>query len=231
MAGQGHGRASGSRPDREEVRAELSAHLEDKALDFQRIFPGLTEEEAQERAAAEMGDPVEIGKELAKIHRPWLGYLWRASQGLAGGALIWLVVVAVPLAWSWLNPRETETEESLWTYEAEIPFSSQGPVQAGGYTLQVEGVLQMEEGHDVGELALTWTAFSPLVWEEPTSHLYWRAEDNLGNVYFSHADLDMAHLCGRDLPICARHNLGALRLGLDGAVPGVERAREASGCV
>ena len=29
------------KPDREEVRAELSAHLEDKALDFQRIFPGL----------------------------------------------------------------------------------------------------------------------------------------------------------------------------------------------
>ena len=180
------------KPDREEVRAELSAHLEDKALDFQRIFPGLTEAEARERAVSEMGDPMEIGKELAKIHRPWLGYLWRASQVLAGGALIWLVVVAVPLAWSWLNPRETETEESLWTYEAEIPFSSQGPVQAGGYTLQVEGVLQMEEGHDVGGLALTWTAFSPLVWEEPTSHLYWRAEDNLGNVYFSHADLDMA---------------------------------------
>ena len=179
-------------PDRKEVRAELSAHLEDKALDFQRIFPDLTEDEARERAAAEMGDPMEIGKELARIHKPWLGYLWRASQVLAGGALIWLVVVAVPLAWSWLNPRETETEESLWTYEAEIPFSSQGPVQAGGYTLQVEGVLQMEEGHDVGELALTWTAFSPLVWEEPTSHLYWRAEDNLGNVYFSHADLDMA---------------------------------------
>ena len=156
-------------PDREEVRAELSAHLEDKALDFQRIFPGLTEAEARERAVSEMGDPMEIGKELAKVHRP-------AGVYMAG----------------WLNPRETETEESPWTYEAEIPFSSQGPVQAGSYTLQVEGVLQMEEGHDVGGLALTWTAFSPLVWEEPTSHLYWRAEDNLGNVYFSHADLDMA---------------------------------------
>ena len=101
-----------------------------------------------------MGDPEEIGKELARIHKPWLGYLWRASQGLAVAALIWLVAVAAPLAWNWLAPGEPETEESHWTYEAEIPFSSQGPVQAGSYTLQVEGVLQMEEGHDVGGLAL-----------------------------------------------------------------------------
>ena len=62
-------------PDRRAVRDELEAHLEDKALDFQRIFPGLPEAEAQERAAAEMGDPEEIGKELARIHKPWLGYL------------------------------------------------------------------------------------------------------------------------------------------------------------
>ena len=43
-------------PDRKEVRAELEAHLEDKALDYLRIFPDLTEEEARERAAAQMGD-------------------------------------------------------------------------------------------------------------------------------------------------------------------------------
>ena len=67
-------------PDRKEVRAELEAHLEDKTLDFQRIFPDLTEAEARERAVSEMGDPMEIGKELAKVHKPWLGYIWRASQ-------------------------------------------------------------------------------------------------------------------------------------------------------
>ena len=179
-------------PDRKAVRAALDGHLDDKIQDLQRIFPDLSAWEATQMALSGMGDPEEIGRELAKLHKPWLGYLWRASQVLAVAALIWLVAVAVPLAWNWLVPGEPETEESPWTYEAEIPFSSQGPVQAGGYTLQVEGVLQMEEGHDVGGLALTWTAFSPLVWEEPTSHLYWRAEDNLGNVYFSHADLGMA---------------------------------------
>ena len=76
-------------PDRKEVRAELSAHLEDKALDFQRIFPGLTEAEAQERASAEMGDPEEVGRELAKIHKPWLGYLWRASRVLIVLLVLW----------------------------------------------------------------------------------------------------------------------------------------------
>lgn len=180
------------KPDREAVRNELEAHLEDKALDFWRIFPAITMEEAWERAASEMGDPEEVGRELARLHKPWLGYFWRLSQMLLGAALVWLVVAAVPLAWNWLNPREPEAEASVWTYEAEIPFSSQGPVQAGGYTLQVEGTLKIIEENDVGELALTWTAFRPLVWEEPTSHLYWQAEDNLGNVYFSHADLDLA---------------------------------------
>ena len=46
--------------------------------------------EAGELALAQMGDPEEIGRELAKIHKPWLGYLWRFSQVL-------LAVVAVVL--------------------------------------------------------------------------------------------------------------------------------------
>ena len=75
-------------PDRKAVRRELWEHLEDKALDFQRIFPDLTEKEARERAAADMGDPVEIGKELAQLHRPWLGYLWRCSQAVLAVALL-----------------------------------------------------------------------------------------------------------------------------------------------
>ena len=71
-------------PDRRAVRSELSAHLEDKTLDFQRIFPDLTQEEAQDRAASEMGDPEEIGKELARLHKPLLGHAWLASKVLLG---------------------------------------------------------------------------------------------------------------------------------------------------
>ena len=82
-------------PDRKEVRAELEAHLEDKALDFQRIFPDLTEAEARERAVSEMGDPMEIGKKLAKVHKPWLGYLWRLSQWALGVVILVLVLTGV----------------------------------------------------------------------------------------------------------------------------------------
>lgn len=73
--------------DRKAVRAELGAHLEDKAADLQRIFPDMTAEEAEARAVKEMGDAAEIGRELAKLHRPWLGYLWTASRWAAGLAL------------------------------------------------------------------------------------------------------------------------------------------------
>ena len=72
------------KPDRKQVRKELEEHIEDKALDLQRIFPDMTREEAQERAVSNMGDPAEVGKELAKVHKPWLGYAWLASKVLLG---------------------------------------------------------------------------------------------------------------------------------------------------
>ncbi len=84
-------------PDREAVREELAAHLEDRAADLRRVFPEMTEEEARERAAGEMGDASEIGKALGKIHKPWLGWLWTASKILLGLALAVLVIQALLL--------------------------------------------------------------------------------------------------------------------------------------
>ena len=76
------------KPDREAVEAELREHIEDKTADLMRIFPDMNEEEARERALTQMGDPEEIGKELAKIHKPWLGYLWVASRVLLATLLL-----------------------------------------------------------------------------------------------------------------------------------------------
>lgn len=74
-------------PDREAVRSELAAHLEDKAAGLRRAFPDMEETEAQERALASMGDAEEVKFALAKVHRPWLGWLWRITQVLVYGAL------------------------------------------------------------------------------------------------------------------------------------------------
>ncbi len=82
-------------PDREAVRAELAEHIEDRAADFMRIFPDMEEKEAQERALAGMGDAWELKKELARVHRPWLGYLWRATQVLVWTALALILIAAL----------------------------------------------------------------------------------------------------------------------------------------
>jgi len=82
-------------PDRREVRKELEEHLEDKALDLRRIFPDMTEEEAQTRALAGMGDAEELKAALAKVHRPWLGYVWMASRVLIAVGVLWLLAIGM----------------------------------------------------------------------------------------------------------------------------------------
>ena len=43
-----------------------------------------------------MGDPKEIGRALARLHRPWLGWLWRLSQIALAWAVLWSLREAVP---------------------------------------------------------------------------------------------------------------------------------------
>lgn len=59
------------RPDREAVRWELEARFEDL-----REASGLEDEAAVEA----VGGPAAPAEELGRLHRPWLGYLWRVSR-------------------------------------------------------------------------------------------------------------------------------------------------------
>ena len=71
---------------------ELADHIADQAADCRRA--GMPEEEAARRAVAEMGDPVEVGRALDKLHRPrnrWglaLFLLLLLAAGLAAQALL-----------------------------------------------------------------------------------------------------------------------------------------------
>ncbi|KHL97253.1 hypothetical protein QW71_02540 [Paenibacillus sp. IHB B 3415] len=51
-----------------EIREELSGHFQDLMLERQQL--GATEEESQQYAIAQMGDPQVIGRDLHKIHKP-----------------------------------------------------------------------------------------------------------------------------------------------------------------
>lgn len=102
-------------PDRRAVSEELAAHLEDKAAGLRRIFPDMTEEEVWERATSEMGDPAEIGKALARLHKPWLGYLWRASKW--GAAILVVLLMAINL---FLSDHFQSYGYALWGRESTV---------------------------------------------------------------------------------------------------------------
>lgn len=139
-------------PDRKAVRAELQAHLEDKTADFRRIFPDMTGEEAEQRAVEEMGDAAEIGKELARLHKPWLGYLWQASRLCLLAVVLWLGALMWNSGWDlgFWRVESAFSEEaggvggflarSVFDTEevASAPLPRQQPVRQGGYTFTVE---------------------------------------------------------------------------------------------
>jgi len=83
------------RPDREVVEQELMEHMEDKQELLMRAR-GLSEQEAGLEAVRQMGDAREVGRELAAVHRPWLGWLWQASRVLLAA----LAVIIVVRGWS-----------------------------------------------------------------------------------------------------------------------------------
>ena len=131
-------------PDRKAVREELAAHLEDKTADFRRIFPDISPEEAEARAVEEMGDAAEIGRELARLHRPWLGYLWRASKWIA------ILSVVLLLATNILNNDHYQSVGyPLWGGFSEVRGRTEGEkIQLGGYTFQIVGAAYLDYVQD-----------------------------------------------------------------------------------
>ena len=151
-------------PDQKAVRTELQAHLEDKAADLQRIFPDMTAEEAESRAVGEMGDAAEIGRELARLHRPWLGYLWRASKWIA------ILSVVLLLATNILNNDHYQSVGyPLWGGFSTVQGRTEGEkIQLGGYTFQIVGAAYVEYPGDSPYMNGVQVAFrvsTPRFWE------------------------------------------------------------------
>ena len=152
------------KPDQRAVRAELQAHLEDKTADLRRIFPDMTDEEAEVRAVEEMGDAAEIGKELARLHKPWLGYLWRASKWVAAALVLVLVAINVVK-----NDYFQSAGYPLWGQFSTVYGRTEGEkIQLGGYTFQIVGAAYVEYPEDSPHADRVQVAFrvsTPRFWE------------------------------------------------------------------
>ena len=93
---------------REAVRDELLCHIEDQKATF--ISEGMEQDEAEEAAVLEMGDPVETGNEMDRIHRPkmaWGMIALIAVLSIAGYVVQKLIEAKVVEAggYDWLGPK------------------------------------------------------------------------------------------------------------------------------
>ncbi len=71
------------------VTKELEAHIEEQKKDF--LAEGMPENEAEEMAVREMGDPVAVGIQMDAVHRPRMnwGLIFLIGFFSAAGVLLW----------------------------------------------------------------------------------------------------------------------------------------------
>lgn len=183
-------------PDREAVKAELRQHIEDKAAGLMRSFPDMKKLEAEEMALNSMGDAWELKQELARVHTPWLGWLWRCTQVLVWGMLALTLVTVVDggldsLSWQVREAREAravgralyEDGEPTWEGEQLAVLQVDEEARLGGSVVSVSKASRWREPE--GEcvylrLRITWDR----PWEANQGAIssLW-AEDDLGNIY------------------------------------------------
>lgn len=140
------------RPDQRAVAKELTEHIQDLRDHYGET--GMGEEAAEAAALAAMGDPETIADELGRLHRPWLGYLWRMSQGLLLAAVgVCLVLCAMQVLSSFAQvslydlPGWEVYDRLTWKAETVIGEPDElegyelipsGLVTTGGYTIRAE---------------------------------------------------------------------------------------------
>ena len=183
-------------PDRKPVEEELKAQYVDHRDAL--LEAGESRERASFLALQAMGDPDEAGELLAKIHTPWLGWAWKASQVLA-------VVMVIALLISQAVYRNTYIWPYFEEYEFEPYILSEKTLQSGKYEVVREGT--GGQTVHVGDYRIhitDWKVMHRLPGEQPEEYpvviclemrtvpwlgwsnafaKYLRAEDSLGTVY------------------------------------------------
>lgn len=172
-------------PDRKTVRRELQDHLEDR-MEAGKAR-GLSAYEAEQAATAAMGDPTALAEELARVHSPWWGWLWRLSHWALAIAILVTVFSAVPQLWEDIRydmqdpPFPLSVEEGSYTWEYYADYTKEitvpevwdisGAVDLGHYRFTVSGAwveewtVSGEDPYPVRQLVITLQANTWRFWE------------------------------------------------------------------
>ena len=94
------------------IEQEINDHIEDQKAEF--VSEGMSQTEAEEAAVREMGDPVEVGLEMDRIHRPTMAWgMIALIVGLSlAGYLLRSVMYQTVLG---IEQSAGKTEELFWT--------------------------------------------------------------------------------------------------------------------
>lgn len=131
-------------PDQKAVQRELADHIDDLAEHY--MERGMGPEAAETAALEAMGNPEAIAEDLGRLHRPWLGWLWRFSTGLMFAAMgLCLMLFAARIFDTELYLPGADVYDYLtWKFEiivgepVERELVPNGSVTTGGYTIQTE---------------------------------------------------------------------------------------------
>lgn len=172
-------------PDRRRVQEELYEHMISRNLDF--LAQGASEEEADLLVCRAMGDPEEVGKALAEVHKPFWGYFLRALRILLGMVVV-LGIVVMLVSWNqWYPVNFSHYRCSLADYEARITeWVGQTAVQrCGDYRFRlrraaVAGPREGEQGQNL-VLELRASTWDPVLGMPDYGVITKSLEDSLGN--------------------------------------------------
>lgn len=200
-------------PDREAVKKELQQHMEDKIDALRRA--GLPEEQLESRILMDMGNAEDIAPQLAAVHKPFWGYTYSVLTWITIlVVLISLVVVPNGLLRQIDFPSEPEdfTQSTSHYYERVFYDEPNDQIVCDNYTLQIQKAVLWapKYGESSGDYyAALQIRISrwPTMPEFDAMEYFW-AEDNLGTVYVSYAD--MTHRDGEPFVIPTDPDAGLL---------------------
>ena len=189
-------------PDRPAVRQELLEHMQDKYDGY--VEEGMSPAQAESKVIKEMGSDRQTGLLLRKVHKPYLGWVWRATQWVLVLALILTVYNGIRWAadlyisdgpsYAGKDPYEdTSYETQSGSSERVLYLEPNCSDSSDGHTFTVtkaaywEGTYTDENGtRDTNSFYFLIEVTNPRPWAGFTEAPRWfHGVDSLGNYYYS----------------------------------------------